>query len=392
MKTLYVHAGLPKTATTSIQRFCYDNRTLLEKKGYCYPQFPWKYQIPPTKRNAMFLYKEVFDENGKRLKEEEDRRREESFRMIGELFQTYDNVILSDEILWHAVYKRRKTLWKDLYEAGKQGGFTVKVIVYLRRQDEYVSSWWNQLIKAGAGKPPTGFEVMPWEEYRTHVPKGMNVDYYPVLENAATVLGKENIIVRRFQRSSFIGGRIQADFLWCLGLELTEEYEVAQEFSNLKLSGNTPEIKRVVNTIPNMSRTENSFFRSVLLECSVLSEKSYPCSMFSAEEAKDFVAQFEEGNRKISEEYLGESGEPLFSMSFPETEKWEKENPYMEEDLIRFVGESSLFLLRKIEENQKKLEEENAELKKALKELHKLKETLRHPLRTLVWFLFNRGR
>ena len=37
MKTLYLHVGTTKTATSSIQRFLEENRTVLEKYGYCFP-------------------------------------------------------------------------------------------------------------------------------------------------------------------------------------------------------------------------------------------------------------------------------------------------------------------------------------------------------------------
>ena len=34
MKTLYLHIGTPKTGTTSIQHFCYDNMNRLSEEGY----------------------------------------------------------------------------------------------------------------------------------------------------------------------------------------------------------------------------------------------------------------------------------------------------------------------------------------------------------------------
>ena len=34
MRTLYVHIGTPKTATTSIQMFCVENQKVLNKQSY----------------------------------------------------------------------------------------------------------------------------------------------------------------------------------------------------------------------------------------------------------------------------------------------------------------------------------------------------------------------
>ena len=36
MKKLYIHIGLPKTATSSIQNFLFENRQLLNQHGYHY--------------------------------------------------------------------------------------------------------------------------------------------------------------------------------------------------------------------------------------------------------------------------------------------------------------------------------------------------------------------
>ena len=47
MKTLHVHIGTPKTATTAIQHFCKENAKILAEKGFCYPIFP-KIPMPIT--------------------------------------------------------------------------------------------------------------------------------------------------------------------------------------------------------------------------------------------------------------------------------------------------------------------------------------------------------
>lgn len=36
MKTLYIHIGCPKTATTSIQYFCNENKEILSKTEYIF--------------------------------------------------------------------------------------------------------------------------------------------------------------------------------------------------------------------------------------------------------------------------------------------------------------------------------------------------------------------
>ena len=50
-KTIYLHIGVSKTGTTSIQRFLYKNRELLKDKGILYP-------CPFDSKNAKFLAEE----------------------------------------------------------------------------------------------------------------------------------------------------------------------------------------------------------------------------------------------------------------------------------------------------------------------------------------------
>lgn len=371
MKTLYVHVGTPKTATSAIQKFCADNRAVLEQKGYCYPEFPWSYPPKSPNRNGLFLQGVVRNASGKRNKEEEKLRVRQGLELVSAKFAQYDNVILSDEGIWQPMYDRRKTVWKELSAEGKKSGFTVKAIVYLRRQDEFLSSWWNQLIKMRRPIPGKHYETMTWEEYYAQVPDSMQLDYYAALERISAVIGKENVIVRRFDKKSFYGGRIQADFLHCIGLEMNGEFQILQENVNMRLSGNMPEIKRILNTMPEMDAKENWFFWQALLTCSELSEKVYPCSVFSPEETAEFLARYEEGNRRITEEYLGETGTALFREEIRNAPKWEKDNPYMQEDLIRFIGATNLLLLRR-------MEEENAKLRQ---ELNTLKDYLKHPVK-----------
>lgn len=371
MKTLYVHIGTPKTGSSAIQEFCSVNRKLLESKGYCYPKFKNYYAGYSKRRNGLFLQKCIYQDGVRQIGEEEQRF-QENMSIILRKFGTYDNVILSDEGIWAASYELRESLWKDLKEIGDRHQFTVKAIVYLRRQDVYMDSRWKQRVKGNALKKSQ--VDIPWEKYISNVPEELQLDYYTALEKISAVLGKENLIVRRYERSYFPDGMIQADFLSVIGLELTDEYLIRKDTVNESLSGNTCEIKRVLNTLPELTGDESLLFRRILLSYSRISEEAYPSSMFSTEEAREFLSRFQEGNRKVAEEYLGEPGEELFDLSFKELPKWEKDNPYMMDDVIRFAAEANISVLRRMEEENRALREE----------IRDLKHKLRHPFETLI--------
>lgn len=376
MKTLYLHVGTPKTGTSAIQALCDDNSALLEKKGYCYPILPYHYLNYHIRRNGAFLHAPVFDDNGVRQREEEKRRLKEGLETVSRLFDTHDVVILSDENIWKASYSRRKTIWAELMELGEQVGFTLKVIVYLRRQDTLIDSWWNQRVKE------TTNQTFTCKEYFDTLVPETQLDYYTALERISAVVGKENVIVRVFERSRFPGGLIQSDFMQAIGLELTEEYTLLHETINMRLAGNTHEIKRILNTLPDMTPKQNRFFRRALAVYSDLSGENYPSSMLSVEEAKAFVDQYLEENRKVAAEYLNDPGSDLFDMTFKELPKWEKDNPHMIDDVILFAGQCNIYLLDKVNNLTEKNKKLRGEIRALEKETEALLSDLRHPLRT----------
>ena len=95
--------------------------------------------------------------------------------------------------------------------------------------------------------------------------------------------------------------------------------------------------------------------------------------MYSQEEIAQMLDYYGDDNRKVAKEYLHEPGAELFDNTIKDLPKWEKDNPYLLDDIVRFVGASSISLFQ-----------ENQELKKEIAELKKFAEHARHPFRTLL--------
>ena len=340
MKTLYVHIGMPKTGTTAIQNFCFENKKILNQKGYDYPKLPHIYGDAIAKvRNGHFLVPEEFTSNPEVFRKNLD--------TILELFKKFPNIILSDEAIWTPVSKC-KNMWKALKEEGIRNGYQIKSIVYLRRQDLYLSSIWNQYIK---GKS----ETIPWAEFVKNPSWAGKMKYGTNLKYIVSVLGMENVIVRRFEPEYFVGGSIYADFLNAAGLEMTDEFVLSQYVRNTKLAGNTHEIMRIINGMPGMDREKNKFFsKDVLLTFSDVSGAEYKTEMFAKDEAREFMQKYAAENQKVSDMFF--NGEELFDQTFKDTPKWEKNNPYMYDDMIRFVVTCCLRLMEKNEELGREVE------------------------------------
>lgn len=367
MKTLYVHIGTMKTGTTAVQGFLWDNRDVLEKYGFGYPDLHWLSQTVTRRRNGRFLVEPL--ENSQ-LEQEVFRK---GMDYVEKLFETYENIVLSNEGIWGATYNRRASLWQELMQEGEKHGFQVKVIVYLRRQDEYLSSCWNQMIKMN-----TKEGVREWDEYLENIPKGRQLEYDKKLDSISEVIGKENVIVRRYEFKEFYQGSIYADFLQCMGLTMTDEYQVIQETRNGKLAGNMVEIKRIINTMPNIDENQNFYLRDVLLKISEDKRVEQHYSMLSKREAEEFLKKYEEGNSYVAREYLHEDA-PLFDDTIKESIKWEKENENVTDDVIRYI--TGLGMQLKSENSQ--LKSENIQLQKRVDRIEQKLHDLRHPIQKI---------
>lgn len=371
MKVLYLHIGTAKTGSTAIQKFLKLNQEKLTEQGYCYPMlFADKYK--DENKNAQFLIAAKYDAQKKRKKEEELRFLEEGMDQISECFRNYDNVILSEERIWWASSYLKPELFSLLQQEMKKRNFVIRVVAYLRRQDSFIESHWNQQIKGDRVSRTCEQHYAYLEEERP-----LMLDYASKLEETASYFGEENMIVRRYEPGQFEGGNIYTDFAKAVGLKWDDEFKMLVQTPNDRLKGTTHEIKRVINGMQELDRNEVEFFRNVLTTCSKERTTKDAYSMFSAEEKKEILDKYSEGNLAIAQKYI-KDGKPLFTDKVSEQPKWDVSQADMKEDMIRFVATATAEVLR---ENQR-LEQE----------VRELKDKLKHPIRTCCYRWFDAPR
>ena len=172
----------------------------------------------------------------------------------------------------------------------------------------------------------------------------IKVDYYEILRVISNHIGKENIIVRTFDKNKFHGGAIHIDFLHHIGLELADEYQKISVTRNSSLTKNNIEIKRLLNTIPNLDEETKIFFRKLVSKCSDENPELIGYNMFSMDELKKYMSSFELGNKRIAKEYIG-TDDDLFSTSYETENKWTPDNPEMYKDIILLIGNITTHLL-----------------------------------------------
>lgn len=390
MKTLYIHIGTSKTGTTTIQTYCGINREQLKSKGVLFPIMPYHYDRITKNRNGHFLYATIY-ENGVRNKEKEKQVLKQELDYIVDCFKDYDNVLLSEESIWWATATRRKGLWKYLQEHSQQNNYQVKIIVYLRRQDQFMMSRYNQILKTD-----TGGGTQRFYEYF----KDMNgkykcvMNYRQRLDYMAKFFPKENIVVKRFDRSYFYNGDLNADFLHILGVEIDDTFAELPKDENLGISVQSGELKRVLNRLGTMTFAENQKLLQMLNECEELLPKR-EVSIMTTEHIEKFMKKFIDDNESIAVDYIGD-GKPMFDYNYKKKPVWSYEDKNYHEEVILFFAKAidSVYkeniqlkkenerLNNNIEKINKQIENINQKLNKEKSYSRETRYLLKHPIKS----------
>lgn len=82
--------------------FCNENKEILSKNGVYFPIFEQKYKDVNPYRNGHFLIAHQYDSNGKINTLDEHRIFRFNMDHIIYMFSKYNNILLSDESIWHS--------------------------------------------------------------------------------------------------------------------------------------------------------------------------------------------------------------------------------------------------------------------------------------------------
>lgn len=188
-KRLIVHVGANKTASSAIQKFLSLNSEELRGLGLIVPS--QKFEIAPQVSGYhVFGFEELL-----RHPEEGRERLEQSLKRIAHSQPEPTTIVLSGENL--AAHPQAPQLF-----AGLVDDFDVEVILYIRRQDEFLLSYWQQWNS----KAQTDF----WAWVTSVV--GMLGNWRTYIENWEKAVPRECIKVRLFERSRMVGGDAIQDF------------------------------------------------------------------------------------------------------------------------------------------------------------------------------------
>ena len=308
-----IHIGTPKTGTTTIQRFLAQNRSLLKNKGL---------YLPKTKDERSCYYEELFAATvipdswhpilsyighyigsrvfGKDFTEKDQENLWKSIRYdIETNCKKNETVLFSCENYSHQTKSevaRLKDLLNSLFDE-------VTVVCYLRRQPEYIVSFYQTLTRTGMHLNFLDYVSQP-EEHSI-------LAYHNIVERWS-VFGKEKIKVRVFDTHEFCSNDLLNDFAYTIGIDLTGLERTGKK--NSSLSSAEVEFLRLLNFhIPPMCtpwqlNPEHKLIRRSIEAVTQKDQQGYHLTRSEAQHILDTCRQ---GNDWIAREYLGR--EKLFS-------------------------------------------------------------------------------
>lgn len=298
MPKLYLHVGLPKTATTSIQRFLLDNREALIAAGILYPK-------AGLQRLAHHPLGQLF--NNRHLDWVKEIDGDELYRTLrAEMEETgCDTVIMSTESL---VGTSRLADLKEYF-----ADFDTDIVLYLRRQDEWLESAYKDNLKTGAST----LEPADYIEHRMPM-----FDFQRLVGRWAEVFGREHIHLGTFEMTKERQS-VGQSMLEMLGIEFEPACE-STDAANTSLNRDCLAFLSAMGTKRRIGY-RNWVYANILRDYSAKHPDPPEWKrVWPAAERRALIERFADSNARVARDYCGREDGILFHGNLPsDDEPWE---------------------------------------------------------------------
>lgn len=202
-RKIFLHIGAAKTGSSAIQAFIRANLDYFAAQNFVIPDHVLGLGARIPGNHVMPLQELITAPDASRLRV--------AFKGLREGPEADKTVLISAENLSNPGAHRYFTEALD--------GFDATVILYIRRQDELLTSAWQQWhSKIG-------------DDFQAWLIKGLQHDGHwdRVIADWESIVGKGRVTVRLFEPEAMVGGDLRRDFLHCLGLDASS---TAPEFDS----------------------------------------------------------------------------------------------------------------------------------------------------------------
>ena len=351
--TLILHIGTCKTGTSALQMCLAKNQKFLMENKICYSEFHESNNFHLNL--TLSLIREYFEKNNIQNGKPVDIAlgaipitsalySQSPADIAGRMKQVfYENncntMVISDECLFESTVwwifplslntefllnGRRNYIMRYFKETFEE--FDIKIVCYLRRQDDYIESLYNQWVKGmdaelyntifnnpSLSSDENKYKIDEINAPNIHMAKlinGMlNVDYYAHLSKWAELYGKENIVIRPYEKNCLPKG-VEYDFF-------TNILNIGGgSLGNLKLYGEVnPGFKKDIIEYKMAARlfdlTKEIYSLNDSPALAHLSENNKK-NILTAKQGNEILEYYSGSNARIAREYLRRENGALF--------------------------------------------------------------------------------
>jgi hypothetical protein len=227
-KEIILHIGLHKTGTSAIQSFLSLNIENLKCNGIYMPNIS---KLDIGKPNFHHIL-------ASDLKNASVKQTNQTASKLYSESSVYPRVLLSSEMLFEPGIDL--VLIKNVFLVYFS---TVKVILYLRRQDELYISVYNEMVKSGLQER---FDKSKFNYYE--------YNFYKIISELEQVFGKENLILGFYHSGIKLENNLYNDFISKINLnESKNEWNYPSKTVNVSYNIETIEFLRLLNIIFNQN-------------------------------------------------------------------------------------------------------------------------------------------
>jgi hypothetical protein len=376
-KTLFLHIGLPKTGSTSIQEHLLRNQRKLRDKGILYPT-----PLVSVGHHAesLLILREVEPEFiyywHRIATKAADSKRGNTKKLLETINQQVNSMEQKDKILIissEGIFEAFPNIEKISLFTNFFPNYKIKIILYLRRIDAMVESAVMEYIK---NNEPISDQVIN-KIMKFRVDQQLKIPMS--LKLWEDLIGKDNIIVRPFEREQLVGNEVIKDFMSIITpLPIHDEGENATD-NNSSISIEGAYFLKETVSYPSWNRSpKDGFIGSVIVSSERLRKISqYKGALLSPKVRLELINRLRSTYDKLKIYLSKENRKNLFIGPLPgENDKWEPFNGLNFENTKPIYDEIINTLYKKFEYQQKEIANLQNNLDKKVSEIQALRNQL----------------
>lgn len=272
-RTLYIHIGAHRTATTSTQKYLRLNAARLLERGFF---LPFGVSRHFDLFNRLFDGRLTVSEAAKDIAQRADNKT-----------APVHSIILSDEDVCTRRNLERLQPFRD--------HFDVKVVFSMRRQDLWIESWYQQNVKWQWNPELSHLRFADFLDRR---PDFFWIDYDGMIDRLERLFGAGNVLPLVFEKGQMPDGPVTA---FCDAIGLTDRDGFAEApHTNVSLSPMMTEFMRTLPLDEMPGPVRRVFERACARADKDLAFENRSTLFLDHEERQALLDEFEPGNRAVA--------------------------------------------------------------------------------------------